>query len=117
MSERAHPSRRVFLAGSAGAAAAVAAGPFAAGAATAAAATADVAIVGAGLAGLTAARRLVAAGHSVIVLEARNRVGGRVLNHSIGAGQVAEAGGEFVGPTQDRVVALGQAVGVGIFDA
>ncbi|MDT4910328.1 MAG: monoamine oxidase [Pseudonocardiales bacterium] len=117
MSERGHTSRRVFLAGSAGAAAAVAAGPFAAGAATAAAATADVAIVGAGLAGLTAARRLVAAGHSVIVLEARNRVGGRVLNHSIGAGQVAEAGGEFVGPTQDRVVALGQAVGVGIFDA
>ncbi len=79
--------------------------------------TADVAVVGAGLAGLTAARRLVAAGHSVVVLEARDRVGGRTLNHAIGGGKVAEAGGEFVGPTQDRIVALAGEVGVGTFDA
>ena len=75
----------------------------------------DVAIVGAGLAGLTAARNLVKQGHSVIVLEARDRVGGRTFNHPLGDGQVIEAGGEFVGPTQDRVSALAKAVGVGTF--
>ena len=79
--------------------------------------SADVVVVGAGLAGLTAARRLVHAGHTVVVLEARNRVGGRTLNHSIGNGKVAEAGGEFVGPTQDRIVALAAEVGVATFDA
>jgi monoamine oxidase len=79
--------------------------------------SADVAVIGAGLAGLTAARRLVAEGRSVLLLEARDRVGGRVLNHSITGGNVAEAGGEFIGPTQDRILALANAVGVGTFDA
>jgi len=78
--------------------------------------TSDVAVVGAGLAGLTTARRLAAAGHDVVVLEARDRVGGRTLNHDIGNGHVAEAGGEFVGPTQDRIVALAGEVGIGTFD-
>ncbi|MFN2561818.1 MAG: flavin monoamine oxidase family protein [Jatrophihabitans sp.] len=113
-------SRRAFLAGTAGAAAAVALPAAARAEADSAAvpsATADVAVVGAGLAGLTTARRLVAAGHSVVVLEARDRVGGRTLNHPIGDGKVAEAGGEFVGPTQDRIVALATEVGVGTFDA
>lgn len=77
----------------------------------------DVVVVGAGLAGLTTASNLVAAGHSVLVLEARDRVGGRVLNHDIGGGRVAEAGGEFVGPTQDHIKALATSLGVGIFDA
>ncbi len=75
----------------------------------------DVAIVGAGLAGLTAARSLSRAGHEVCVLEARDRVGGRTLNHSIGQGLVAEAGGEFVGPTQDRILALAKSVAVDTF--
>ena len=52
----------------------------------------DVAVVGAGLAGLVAARGLVAAGASVVVLEARDRVGGRLLNEPIGDGKVVEVG-------------------------
>jgi monoamine oxidase len=73
---------------------------------------ADVVVVGAGLAGLAAARDLVRAGRSVIVLEARKRVGGRILNASIGGGQVVEVGGQWVGPTQDRMLALGEEMGV-----
>ncbi len=64
---------------------------------------ADVAIVGAGFAGLAAARALVAAGRDVVVLEARDRVGGRVLNHPLDGGTVVEVGGQWVGPGQLRV--------------
>jgi monoamine oxidase len=116
------PSRRAFLTASLATGAAAAAGatlgPQAAGAAPQGAAetgSADVVVVGAGLAGLTAARDLVAGGASVLVLEARDRVGGRVLNHPIPKGNVAEAGGEFIGPTQDRIAALADAVGVRTF--
>lgn len=66
----------------------------------------DVVVVGAGLAGLSAARALTAAGREVAVLEARDRVGGRTLNQDIGGGEIVEAGGQWVGPTQDRVNAL-----------
>ena len=79
----------------------------------------DVVVVGAGLAGLTAARDLVAGGASVLVIEARDRVGGRTLNHTFtqGAadGTVVELGGQWVGPTQDRVLALAEELGIGIF--
>jgi monoamine oxidase len=75
----------------------------------------DVAIVGAGLAGLTAARQLSRAGLEVCVVEARDRVGGRTLNHTVQRGVIAEVGGQYVGPTQDRVLALAKAVGVGLF--
>jgi monoamine oxidase len=67
---------------------------------------ADVVVVGAGLAGLTSARSLAASGHSVVVLEARDRVGGRTLNHSLSDGGIVELGGQWVGPTQDHILAL-----------
>ncbi|MEX1143043.1 MAG: FAD-dependent oxidoreductase [Thermoleophilaceae bacterium] len=75
----------------------------------------DVAIVGAGLAGLVAARDLRSAGASVAVLEARDRVGGRLLNEPIGDGAVVEVGGQWIGPTQDRIAALAADVGVDTF--
>src|SRR2546430_1984693 len=75
----------------------------------------DVIVVGAGLAGLTAARAIAAAGRSVLVLEARTRVGGRVLNHPLDLTRYAELGGMFTGPTQDRIQALAQVMGVDTF--
>jgi len=75
----------------------------------------DVAVVGAGFAGLTAARELTRAGKSVIVLEARKRVGGRALNKDIGDGDISERGATFVGPTQDHILALAKELGVGKF--
>jgi monoamine oxidase len=72
----------------------------------------DVVVVGAGLAGLSAAQRLAGAGRSVAVLEARDRVGGRTLNRSVGGGEVVEVGGQWIGPTQDRLAALARELGV-----
>ena len=77
--------------------------------------TADVLVVGAGLAGLTAARDLTAAGHSVLVLEARDRVGGRVVNEDIGDGKIVEMGGQWAGPTQDKLYALAAELDVPTF--
>jgi monoamine oxidase len=77
---------------------------------------ADVVVVGAGLAGLTAARELRKAGRSVIVLEARGRVGGRCFSQPIpGATDVANMGATFVGPTQTRILALMSELGIGKF--
>ena len=73
---------------------------------------ADLVVVGAGLAGLASAREAVASGASVVVIEARDRVGGRVLNHDIGGGEVVELGGQWIGPTQDRLAALADELGV-----
>jgi monoamine oxidase len=75
----------------------------------------DVVVVGAGLAGLSAARRLKRGGASVVVLEARDRVGGRTLNHKLGHGEVVEIGGQWVGPTQNRVLALVKELGLKTF--
>lgn len=76
---------------------------------------ADVAVVGAGIAGLVAARRLAAAERSAVVLEARDRVGGRTLNLPLQGGRAVEIGGQWVGPTQERVLALASELGVETF--
>ena len=82
----------------------------------------DVAVVGAGLAGLAAARAVRAAGASVVVLEARDRVGGRTLNEPLDqshpatpTSKVVEVGGQWVGPTQTRLLELARELGVDTF--
>ncbi|MBI1260717.1 MAG: FAD-dependent oxidoreductase [Rhizobiales bacterium] len=72
---------------------------------------ADVIVVGAGLAGLKAAAELEARGHGVIVLEARDRVGGRLKPGEI-AGQVIDRGGQWVGPAQKLLLAEAAHLGV-----
>ncbi len=75
---------------------------------------ADVCVVGAGFSGLMAARRLSEAGKHVIVLEARDRVGGRV--HTVTeAGAVLDLGGQWVGPTQDRINGFAAEIGARTF--
>jgi putrescine oxidase len=76
----------------------------------------DVAVVGAGVAGLAAARRLVAEGRNIVVLEARDRVGGRLWNTEIG-GEANELGGEWVAPYQTRIHALLGELGIDLFRA
>lgn len=65
-----------------------------------------VIVIGAGLAGLSAARSLVAAGREVVVLEARDRVGGRTEGGHLSDGTPIELGGQWIGPTQDRMYEL-----------
>ncbi len=72
----------------------------------------DVAIIGAGLSGLMAARTLVAEGKDVLVLEAQNRVGGRTLNHVLSEGKALELGGQWLGPTQEKMYALCRELGL-----
>ncbi|MFV3308257.1 flavin monoamine oxidase family protein [Pseudomonas sp. NY15181] len=76
----------------------------------------DVAIIGGGLAGLTAGRDLLRAGNqSFIVLEARDRVGGRTYNHNLGNGVISEAGGQWIGPGQTAIVDLARELEVDTF--
>jgi monoamine oxidase len=76
---------------------------------------ADVVVVGAGLAGLAAARALRDAGRDVAVLEARDRVGGRLLSRTLADGTVVDVGGQWVGPTQLRVNKLIADLGLATF--
>ena len=77
---------------------------------------ADVVIIGAGISGLVAARRLRQSGtRNVIVLEASDRVGGRTLNLDVAPGIIAEGGGQWVGPGQDHVLGLIDELGLSTF--
>jgi monoamine oxidase len=76
--------------------------------------TIDAVVVGAGLAGLTAARKLDAAGASVKVIEARDRVGGRTMTGSV-AGTILELGGQWIGPKQSRIISLADELDVETF--
>lgn len=69
--------------------------------------TNDVVVVGAGLAGLTVAEKLVAGGASVRVLEARGRVGGRTELQDF-EGAPFDLGAQWIGPTQRRMIALAE---------
>jgi monoamine oxidase len=77
-----------------------------------------VLIVGAGIAGLTAAYRLRQAGVSVDIIEARNRVGGRMrsLANAAGSGVTVELGGEFIDTDHTKLRSLAQELGLEIAD-
>ena len=75
-----------------------------------------VLVVGAGLAGLTAAHRLQQGGADVTVFEARERVGGRVLSHVFDDGAVGELGGEWIDSSQPSVRLLAEELRLGMLD-
>lgn len=72
----------------------------------------DCAIIGAGLAGLVAARHLTDRGLSVTVLEARDRVGGRVENKTLNDGSYVELGGQWIGPGFDSLLDIIEELGL-----
>jgi monoamine oxidase len=73
---------------------------------------ADVVVVGAGFAGLSAARRLQEQGLTVVVLEARDRVGGRALSRTLPNGITIDLGGQWIGPKQLKVNQLVDEYGI-----
>ncbi|MFF0454301.1 flavin monoamine oxidase family protein [Nocardia africana] len=75
----------------------------------------DVVVIGAGLAGLSAARALIAAGRSVRVLEARDRVAGRNLGGTLSNGVPVEMGGQWIGRTQTEILKLVDEFGLQTF--
>src|SRR6185503_5345653 len=74
----------------------------------------DVLVLGAGLAGLSVARDLVAGGADVVVLEARGRVGGRVEQLRLDGGRPVQLGGELVGPVHTAYLELVDELGLAL---
>ena len=78
--------------------------------------TPSAVVIGAGLAGLAAADELRRGGVEPIVLEARDRVGGRVWSQTLDNGAVVEMGAEFILPGNTVVRALAERFGLGLWD-
>src|SRR3984893_13477875 len=76
---------------------------------------ADYCVVGAGVARLSAARRLRDRGKSVALLEARDRVGGRVWNRTAADGSVVSVGGTWLGKRQHRMFDLCREFGLEVY--
>lgn len=66
----------------------------------------DCIVIGAGLAGLITARNLHRSGHNVLVIEAQERIGGRMHGRYLPSGQWIDRGGQWVGPTHTQFLAL-----------
>ncbi|KAK0520757.1 hypothetical protein OC834_006912 [Tilletia horrida] len=77
----------------------------------------DAVIIGGGLAGLSAAKTLAAANKTYIVLEARNRTGGRVENANVPGGGITEVGAEFIGEYQNYALNLAKELGLELYEA
>src|SRR3954447_24246041 len=75
----------------------------------------DTCVVGAGYAGLTAARRLTQAGSTVAVLEARDRIGGRIWTQQLSDGSPVDRGGAWLGPGHDAISSLANEMGVATY--
>jgi len=76
---------------------------------------ADVCVVGAGFAGLSAALALQQSGKTVMVLEARDRVGGRIWTQQLSDGSVIDRGGAWLAPRHDAVLGLARSMGVSTY--
>ncbi len=75
----------------------------------------DFVILGAGFSGLAAAFELHKAKRSFVILEARDRIGGRTFSKRFGDDLVLDAGGQWIGPGQDRVAQLASRFGASTF--
>ncbi|WP_316670037.1 FAD-dependent oxidoreductase [uncultured Propionibacterium sp.] len=77
----------------------------------------DCVVIGAGFAGLTAARELVRRGCDIALVEARDRVGGRVVSTTLDGGEVVDLGGQWIAPSHDRMLELVKDAGLELIDA